>query len=191
MTTDDLSGIGDGHLDVVIVGPVRNKRLPSVLKLVDVGERPVICIVEDSREVKTLKAERPRVLAIPQSQGWIDSALLLVVACLKRLEVTARLRRAEQAAVASSRSALLGRYVAESRHDLNNSLTSVLGNAELLLLDSEQLPEAARDQVLTIHEMALHMHQIMQRFSSAELRSREKSSQGETEDLSHSPASAQ
>ncbi len=34
-------------------------------------------------------------------------------------------------------------------------------------MDAGQLPESARDQVLTIHEMALHMHQIMQRFSSA------------------------
>src|SRR5262249_34824984 len=140
---------------------------------------------------KAFKAEGPRILVVAQREGWIDATLLLVMECLKRLEVTARLRRAEQAAQASVRGAVLGRYVAESRHDLNNSLTSVLGNAELLLLDSDQLPETARDQVLTIHEMALHMHQIMQRFSSAELRSREKSSQGETEDLSHSPASAQ
>ena len=191
MTTDDLSGVSDGHLDVVIVGPVRNKRLASVLKLVEVGERPVICIVEDSLEMKALEAERPRVLAVPQREGWIDAALLLVVECLKRLEVTARLRRAEQAALASSRGAILGRYVAESRHDLNNSLTSVLGNAELLLLDSEQLPETARDQVLTIHEMALHMHQIMQRFSSAEMRSLEKTSQGETDELSHNSLPAQ
>ncbi len=191
MTTDGLSRIGEGHLDVVIVGPVRNKRLASVLKLVDAGERPVICIVEDSRQAKALKAERPRLLVIPQNEGWIDAALLLVVECLKRLDVTARLRRAEQAALATSRSAVLGRYVAESRHDLNNSLTSVLGNAELLLLDSEQLPATARDQVITIHEMALHMHQIMQRFSSAELRTHEKSSQGETPELSQNPVPAQ
>jgi signal transduction histidine kinase len=191
MTTDDLRGIGEDHLNVVIVGPVRNKRLASVLKLVDVGERPVICIVDDSREIKALKTERPRILAIPQNEGWIDAALLLVVECLKRLDVTARLRRAEQAAQSSSRSATLGRYVAESRHDLNNSLTSVLGNAELLLLDSDQLPEAARDQVLTIHEMALHMHQIMQRFSAADMRGHEKSSQGETEELSQNSVPAQ
>ncbi len=191
MTTDDLSGIGEGHLDVVIVGPVRNKRLASVLKLVDISERPVICIVEDSREVKALKAERPRVLAIPQHEGWIDAALLLAVECLKRLDVTVRLRRAEQAALASSRGAVLGRYMAESRHDLNNSLTSVLGNAELLLMDAGQLPESARDQVLTIHEMALHMHQIMQRFSSAEMRAHEKTSQDETETSSRHPVPAQ
>jgi len=191
MTTDDLSGLGESPLDVMIVGPVRNKRLPSVLKLVDIGERPVICIVEDSREVKTLKAERPRVLAIPQHEGWIEATLLLTVECLKRLDVTARLRRAEQAAQASSRGAVLGRYMAESRHDLNNSLTSVLGNAELLLLDADQLPESARDQVLTIHEMALHMHQIMQRFSSAETRTLEKASQDETDQLSHNSIPAQ
>lgn len=190
MTTDDLSEIGEGYLDVVIIGPVRNKRLASVLKLVDNGERPVICIVQDSGEVKTLKAERPRILAIPQHGGWIDAALLLVVECLKRLDVTSRLRRAEQAALASSRGAALGRYMAESRHDLNNSLTSVLGNAELLLLDSEQLPESARDQLRTIHEMALHMHQIMQRFSSSEMRALEKMSQDETERASHVPLSA-
>jgi signal transduction histidine kinase len=191
MTTDDLSGVGEGHLDVVIVGPVRNKRLASVLKLIDIGERPVICIVEDSREMKALKAERPRVLAIPQHEGWIDAALLLAVECLKRLDVMVRLRRAEQAALASSRGAVLGRYMAESRHDLNNSLTSVLGNAELLLMDAGQLPESARDQVLTIHEMALHMHQIMQRFSSAEMRAHEKTSQDETETPSHHPVPAQ
>lgn len=185
MSTDDLSGLGDGHLDVVILGPVRSKRLASVLKLVDIGERPVICIVEDAREVKALKAERPRVLAVPQHEGWVDAALLLAIECLKRLDVTARLRRAEQAALASARGAALERYMAESRHDLNNSLTSVLGNAELLLLDSDQLPESARDQLQTIHEMALHMHQIMQRFASAGVRALEKASQVETEQQSH------
>src|SRR5262249_56641847 len=134
---------------------------------------------------KAFKAEGPRILVVAQREGWIDATLLLVMECLKRLEVTARLRRAEQAALASARGAALERYVAESRHDLNNSLTSVLGNAELLLLDSEQLPASARDQLQTIHEMALHMHQIMQRFASAGIRALEKASQVETEQPSH------
>jgi hypothetical protein len=58
-------------------------------------------------------------------------------------------------------------------------------------MDAGQLPESARDQVLTIHEMALHMHQIMQRFSSAEVRAHEKTSQDETKTLSHHPVPAQ
>jgi len=190
MTTDDLSALGDSQLDVAIVGPVRNKRLASVLKLIHIGERPVICVVDDPAELKAIKAERPRVLAVPRNDGWLENVLLLTLESLKRLDLTARLRRAEQTALASSRGAAIGRYMAESRHDLNNSLTSVLGNAELLLLDSELLPESARDQVQTIHEMALHMHQIMQRFSSAEMRAAEKLSQDETENLSHAVPAA-
>jgi hypothetical protein len=50
-----------------------------------------------------------------------------------------------------------------------------------------------RDQLQTIHEMALHMHEIMQRFSSvaAEIRSAENSSQGETDKPSHTLSSIQ
>jgi signal transduction histidine kinase len=185
MSTDELNGIAEGNFDLAIVGPVHHKRLGSVLKLIDVGDRSVICILENAREVKTLKAERPRLLAIHQHPGWVDAALLLAAECLKRLDLMARLRRAEQAALVGSRGAALGRYIMESRHDINNSLTSVLGNAELLLLDADTLPEPARDQLQTIHEMALHMHQVMQRFSSSEMRALEKSSQGETDNLSH------
>jgi signal transduction histidine kinase len=57
------------------------------------------------------------------------------------------------------------------RHGLNNALTSVLGNSELLLLEPESLPPLAppiRSQVDTIHNMALRIHEIMQRFSSLE-----------------------
>lgn len=185
MSTDELSGIAEGTFDLAIVGPVHHKRLSSVLKLVDIGDRSAICVLENPRDVKILKTERPRLLAIHQHPGWVDAVLLLAAECLKRLDLMARLRRAEQAALAGSRGAALGRYMMESRHDINNSLTSVLGNAELLLLDAGTLPEPARDQLQTIHEMALHMHQIMQRFSSSEMRAVEKSSQGETDKLSH------
>jgi len=189
-STDELTGTAEDDFDLAIVGPVRHKRLGSVLKLVDSGDRTVICILENAREVKALKAERPRLLAIHQHQGWVDAALLLAAECLKRLDLMARLRRAEQAALAGSRGAALGRYMMESRHDINNSLTSVLGNAELLLLDADALPEPARDQLQTIHEMALHMHQVMQRFSSSEMRAVEKTSQDEMDKPSHAGIAA-
>ena len=54
----------------------------------------------------------------------------------------------------------------EMRHNLNNALTSVLGNSELILLDSEPLSPALRMQVETIHNMGMRMNEIMQRFSS-------------------------
>ncbi len=192
MSTGLLTSIGEGSFDLAIVGGVR-KRLASALKMVEAGDCPVICLVENAAEVRAVKAGHPRVHVMQYHQAWLDSLLLLATECLKRVDLSARVRRAERAALASSRGAALGRYMLESRHDLNNSLTSVLGNAELLLLDAEALPEPARDQLQTIHEMALHMHEIMQRFSSvaAESRTAENSSQDETEKLSHSPSIVQ
>ena len=185
-STDLLSGLGDRHFDLAIVGAVRNNRLASVLKLADAADHPVICLLESAADVKKVKTAYPRIHAVQWQQGHLDIVLPLAAECLKRVDLMERVRRAEKAALASSHGATLGRYVLESRHDLNNSLTSVLGNAELLLLDADSLPESARDQLQTIHEMALHMHEIMQRFSSvaAEIRSAENSSQDETVELS-------
>jgi hypothetical protein len=56
----------------------------------------------------------------------------------------------------------------QMRHSLNNALTSVLGNSELLLLEPGSLSAAARSQVETIRSMSLRMHEVMQRFSSLE-----------------------
>jgi len=183
----DLLATGDGRFDLAIICGLRHRRLASALRMVEAGDYPVICLVEDDADRKMVKAAHPRVLVMQRHPAWIDSVLLLAGECLKRVDLVERLRRAERTAHASSRGAALGRYVLESRHDLNNSLTSVLGNAELLLLDADALPEPARDQLQTIHEMALHVHEIMQRFSSvaAESRNAENSSQDETEKLSH------
>jgi signal transduction histidine kinase len=187
MSTDLLTTIGEGNFDLAIIGGVRNKRLASALKMVEAGDYPVICLLENAADVRAVRAGHQRVHVMQYHQAWPDSLMLLAMECLKRVDLTERVRRAEKAALASSRGAALGRYMLESRHDLNNSLTSVLGNAELLLLDANDLPEPARDQLQTIHEMALHMHEIMQRFSSvaAEARAAENSSQDETEKPSH------
>jgi len=54
------------------------------------------------------------------------------------------------------------------RHGLNNALTSVLGNSDLLLLEPGSLSAPARAQIETIRNMALRIHEVLQRFSSLE-----------------------
>jgi len=63
-------------------------------------------------------------------------------------------------------------------------MTSLLGNAELLLLEPGQLSAQSLAQIKTIHTMALRINEIMQRFSSlaSEMREVETSSQAETDD---------
>ena len=56
----------------------------------------------------------------------------------------------------------------EMKHSVNNALTSVLGNSDLLLLEPGSFSAQTRAQVETIRNMALRIHEIMQRFSSLE-----------------------
>jgi hypothetical protein len=49
-----------------------------------------------------------------------------------------------------------------------NALTSLLGNADLILLSEEPLPDQCRENVRTIHTMALRLNEIVQRLSSIE-----------------------
>jgi signal transduction histidine kinase len=83
-------------------------------------------------------------------------------------QAIARAQRAEDELKSLEQQAALGRYMLEVRHTLNNSLTSVLGNSELLLLDPESLSSEARSQIETVRNMAVRMHEILRRFSSIE-----------------------
>jgi signal transduction histidine kinase len=56
----------------------------------------------------------------------------------------------------------------DMRHNLNNALTSILGNSELLLLDGDGLTEPVRLQIDTVRNMAVRIHEVLQRFSSLE-----------------------
>jgi len=101
---------------------------------------------------------------------------------LRHAEALRLARQAERAAAKNENHATLGRYMLEMKHSVNNALTSMLGNAELLLLEPGQLSSQSLAQVKTIHSMALRINEVMQRFSSlaSEMREAENASQGET-----------
>ncbi|MGA7970584.1 MAG: hypothetical protein WB983_18270, partial [Terriglobales bacterium] len=98
---------------------------------------------------------------------WPVMAGLLGREILRRLQAEARARDAEAICVAAQAEATLGRYIAEMRHNVNNALTSVLGNAELLTLEPG-LPAQVFSQAETILNMALRLHEVFRRFSSLE-----------------------
>jgi signal transduction histidine kinase len=105
---------------------------------------------------------------VQQQDGWLDTVVLLITEMLRRGEAVGRVRRLEHESNVLQRDATLGRYIIEMRHTLNNALTAVLGNAELLLLEPGLLSAGAHSQVETVRNMALRIHEIMQRFSSLE-----------------------
>jgi len=126
---------------------------------------------------------------VPLREDWAQTLLLVAGESLRRAEAMRLARQAEQTASKNELHATLGRYMMDMKHSVNNALTSMLGNAELLLLEPGQLSSQSLAQIKTIHSMALRINEIMQRFSSlaSEMREAENASQAETEEA---PASS-
>lgn len=158
-------GIRRGGFHLAIVGPVRGSR-EVLLRALESAAVPVICVAPDADSARALRNHSPRLIVLRQHDGWPEALIALSTEVLRRHGLLAHLQRAEQSAAANQHYAALGRYMVEMRHSLNNCLTSILGNAELLLLAPEELSAESREQVETIHTMSLRLHEVLQRFSS-------------------------
>jgi hypothetical protein len=174
--------------DLIIIGPLRESDASVILSAANASSRAAaIHFVGDAKSIERLQSEYPHLLIVPRTDGWASTLVLLATEALRRVEAVRRAQRAEGTALAAQGHATLGRYMLDVRPNLNNALTSMIGNADLLLLDSSEGSIQAREQIRTVHTMALRLNEIMQRFSSlaAEMRAGEKESQAETELRSH------
>lgn len=154
--------------DVAVVGPCRAVRLEAMLAGLEPAGRTLLHLYRDEQQIAAARQRYPQLVCLRQQGDWAEVVVLLVREMLRRVEAVARARRAEQAAETNQREAALGRYLTQMRHGFNNSLTSVLGNAELILLEPHSVAPGIRDQIQTIHSMSLRMHEIMQRLASLE-----------------------
>ena len=142
--------------------------LTSRLHEIEKTGRPVVVLAKDQQTLDRLRRDFPRVLAVALHASWPDTLVSLAMEILRRTEAVKRAVRAEQLNLVLQRHATLGQYMIDMRHSLNNALTSVLGNAELLLLEPGAFSAGVRGQLDTIRHMSLRMHEILQRFSSLE-----------------------
>jgi signal transduction histidine kinase len=172
--------------DLLVVGPLQDGKLPDVLQSLDPAAAVILCAPADSRELAQLRGRYPRLMHLPLREDWAQTLLLVAGESLRRTEALRLARQAEKKARRNEQHATLGRYMTDMKHSVNNALTSMLGNAELLLLEPGQLSKESLAQIKTIHSMALRINEIMQRFSSlaSEMREAENASQAETESVS-------
>ncbi len=170
--------------DLVVLGPIREGRVSSLLPFLDPSAAVILCAPADSRELGQLRAKYPRLVHVPLREDWAQTLLLVAGESLRRTEAVRLAKRSELSASKNEGYATLGRYMMDMKHSVNNALTSMIGNAELLLLEPGQLSSQSIAQIKTIHNMALRINEIMQRFSTlaGEMREAENSSQAETED---------
>ena len=175
--------------DLVVIGPVREGKLSTILKSLDPATAVILCGASDSRELTPLRAKHPRLVHVPLREDWAQTLLLVAGESLRRAEALRLVRQAERNAKKNELNATLGRYMVDMKHSVNNALTSMLGNAELLLLEPGQLSSQSLAQIKTIHSMALRINEIMQRFSTlaGEMQEAENASQAETFEPSGAP----
>ena len=173
----------DQPFDLVIVGAMGQNIVPAILSSFNPGAAVILCSLLDSTEIHQLRARFPRLLHVFLREDWLQTLIPLAGESLQRVRAGRQAKHALSLALQSEREAVLGRYMVDMKHAVNNALTSILGNAELLLLEPGQMSAQSLQQIKTMHNMTLRIHEIMQRFSSlaSEMRHAENASQAETE----------
>ncbi len=154
--------------DVAIVGALRRELLSVVMEPLHSAGQPIFCVCQDGPTAQLVRQRWPRISVLRRVDHWLESLVLAGSEAIHRSRAESRARAAELACASLDRQATLGRYMVEMRHNLNNALTSVLGNSDLLLLEPGSLSAPTRAQIETIRNMTLRIHEIMQRFSSLE-----------------------
>ena len=64
VSTELFHAAAEVECDLVIIGPVRQGRLPNLLKRVESGKHSVICVLETSQETHTIRNQYPRTLCL-------------------------------------------------------------------------------------------------------------------------------
>jgi signal transduction histidine kinase len=171
MGGDLCASLPEDSFGLAILAGLSSRGVDAALFALESVGKPVLIVTETPpASVRDLKTSQVTVL--PQAQGWTEVCVLLGAALLRRQDAIRRAERAEQAAATVEHQATLGRYMLEVRHTLNNALTSVLGNSELLLLDPAGLTPGQLTQLETIRTMAVRVHEILARFSSLDIEMR-------------------
>jgi signal transduction histidine kinase len=154
--------------DVAIVGELRRDLLSVVLEPLNSAGQPIFYVCQEAATAQLVRDRWPRIAILLRSEHWLDTLVLAAAEAVHRSRAEFRARAAESSCVTLERQAMLGRYMVDMRHSMNNALTSVLGNSDLLLLEPGSLSAQTRAQIETIRNMTLRIHEIMQRFSSLE-----------------------
>jgi len=175
---------GRGAYDLVVVGPLEPGKFSTILSSIEPTCAVILCVQADTRDLGQLRTRYPRLVHVPFREDWAQTLVLVAGESLRRAEAAKLARQAELRAARNEQNAVLGRYMLEMKHSMNNALTSILGNAELLLLEPGQLSAQSLAQIKTMHSMTLRINEVMQRFSSlaTEMRETENASQAETEE---------
>ena len=134
--------------DMAIIGVVNPGILEKVLHALEATGNPAILVSERMVEPGQRLHEKLRIIQKTTSEGWLDILMQLAPEVLSRRNAQLLCRQLQHTCSSLQHQAELGNYIIGVRHSLNNALTSILGNSELLLLDCESMPKPAQAEKL-------------------------------------------
>jgi hypothetical protein len=126
--------------DLIVLGPVEHPHPAELLTSVASSTAIILCAASDLRELGRLRKRYPRLLHVPLREDWAQVVLLVAGESLRRTEALRLAKQAEQRALQNANDAVLGRYMTDMKHNVNNAMTSLLGNAELLRSNPGNFP---------------------------------------------------
>ena len=166
MSSDLCGALAADSFDLAIIEGLPAPRLQTLLSQLEPHGKTLLVLVPDGATADLVRTIAPRALVMTSCS--LPTLMVVASEIVKRIQAANRLRDAEQALATSESSALLGRYITEMRHTINNALTSVMGNSELLLFEPGAFSAHHRSQIETIRTMSVRIHEIMQRLASLE-----------------------
>lgn len=162
LETSSSSHLDRGGFDLAVIGGVSMESISGLLETVTPTGRPVIHVSRANGH----SPQSPNMVTLPEIQQWPDLLVTLGTQVLERQRARAELTMLMESSGRIEHEATLGRYMLDVRHNLNNALTSILGNSDLILFDQAYLSPTTREQIETIRNMGMRMNEILQRFSS-------------------------
>ena len=133
-------------------------------------EPAVALLTEYAPVVVAAAPEQQTTVAFLITSGAVDfvartTEFLPIVAGM--LERRARMAERVAGALQFSKDELPGDFGEILRHEVNNPLTGILGNTELLLARRDRLPPVAIERLETIAELAVRLRETVRRLSNA------------------------
>ncbi|MBV8208374.1 MAG: hypothetical protein JO041_16435 [Acidobacteria bacterium] len=164
MTGEVPAGEGTSSFSLAIIGPVNAARAEAALERLARVARPVILVTRDPQVLTMARTSAAAPISIRRLGDWRSAVVRCAAACLGHAPEPSRFADDHS----GQRELLLGRCLVETRHALNNALTSIIGNAELMLAGTQDLPQEIRENAATIYEMSLELHAMFRHMAALE-----------------------
>jgi len=174
------------HLQVVVADTVDEARksfkrhAPTVVFLDESGlgvsrsgdalETAVALLTESAPVVVAAAAEKQSNLGFLITSGAVDFVARtknFVPIAAGLIDRRVRLAERAEGLIHFPAEALVGDFGEILRHEVNNPLTGILGNAELLLARRNQLPPVVVERLQTIADLAVRLRETVRKLSDA------------------------